>query len=490
MAQVYKGLDKEDLLNSIGLTEDRVMSKFLNLNRVNVNKIFHYVDAVNYGKMYIFFTRPDLNLFVDNKGTINPTIKRNAPDLYMKIANNPLIAAQLQSSVNPEGTLHGQGFMHILSTYCNSADIPEINLSMKPGVANSKGQETKLGGDLFEATGSGSFSIGFVDNRDRDIQTMMEIWVMYIEAVANGTIDPKLTYIADNRVDYAISCFIFTVDEMYNILYSMQLVGIFPTGMNVQLGQYSPLALEAERFLGPFTYPFHYTTMAIPNTHTIMESFNYVSDFGRKVKFNTGETVDQFMFKKKGQYYIHNGIIPTSAFLPKSVYPYHFDLYDKHPELVGVSYNVNSAGVLLYKLVFASSKFHKGERTWTDVGHPITPDVKPGRVTGYDDPRKPGGLGIKGLGVPIIGEGSGQSHLYRRIREHTLEESNGIPMDNVNRFNAGYQYEANTEWNNAGFSGWGSWDMGSGRYGTRGGDNSAYALSMVNSAINALKSFF
>ena len=47
MANIYKGAEVEDLINLTGLTEDRLQSRIINYNRININKIFSYIDAVN-----------------------------------------------------------------------------------------------------------------------------------------------------------------------------------------------------------------------------------------------------------------------------------------------------------------------------------------------------------------------------------------------------------------------------------------------------------
>ena len=87
---------QEQILNSEGITLNRLMSKVLNLQRVNINKAPSQVDFTNYGKMYVFFTKPDLHLFENSGMGINQSIIDNNPDLYMRIMRNPAVARSLQ----------------------------------------------------------------------------------------------------------------------------------------------------------------------------------------------------------------------------------------------------------------------------------------------------------------------------------------------------------------------------------------------------------
>ena len=487
MANVFRGVELEDMLHLEGITHDRYQSTLINFNRINVNRVMNYIDAVNYGKMYAFFTRPDLNLFVDNRGEVNPTIKANCPDLYAKIKANPIAAASLQSSLSPEGAIGGQGLLNMMSSYCNSIDVPEIHLSLKEGPANSKGQSMKYGGDFHESTGGEEFNIGFIDTRDRHIQTIIEIWCMYIEAVSKGRVDPKMAYIADNKLDYAVSLFIFTVDESYNIMTNLHIIGVFPKGLNMQLAQFSPLALEADKFLGPFTYPFYFAYLEKPNSHTSMESFNHITGFSEKIKFGDGEVANQYMYKKKNGYYIHNGIIPTGSFLIPEIYPYHFDLYDKYPEMAGISFNVNSAGVLHYTLVFASRKFYnsRGKRYNEFYKNPLPFSRTVKEQRSVENKNKPhlGSMGNKS--APTIKSAYGADD---RFYKHDVEEGNGPKVDNLNRFNPEYQYGVNEDWNNVGYRGFGKWDLGNQRYGGNiGKDNANRAIDLLQNAIRLFK---
>lgn len=356
------GYDLEDVLHGVGLTYDRFKQHLLNLNRINVNKTINPIDVINFGKSYIFFTRPDLNLFVDNRGTINQSIIDNCPDLAMKILSNVGAALALQSSVSQESAMgSGHGLFNLLGNQCAECQVPDIALSLKNAAKNGKGFGISYGGDFIENLSEGDVSISFIDNRDRDVQTSIEIWLEYIEGVNNGSIMKKRRYISENKLDYAINAYIFTIDESFNIKSNIMLGGIFPTTLNTQLVQYKALPLTAEDFIGPFSYEFHISFLSKPNSHRTIESFNYVTGFSKFIKFPISEGSHPYMYAKFNDWYIHNGMIPDGTVFKHS-YAYNFSLEDKYPEMVGIATSMLSSGVQNYTLVFASRNLGVGHQ--------------------------------------------------------------------------------------------------------------------------------
>ena len=127
----FNGFDIEDILNTNGITMNRLKNRVIDIKRININRSLGFTDVLNFGKQYIFFSKPDLNLFSDNAGTINPSIKQNCPDLYMKILRNPLVAQQLQSSFGGPNRGSGGGIITQLTNRCNDCPWPDFGLSKK-----------------------------------------------------------------------------------------------------------------------------------------------------------------------------------------------------------------------------------------------------------------------------------------------------------------------------------------------------------------------
>ena len=365
----FTGFDIEDVLNANGITSDRLKNRILNVHRININRAPSFTEIVNYGKQYIFFSKPDLNLFVDNAGTVNPSIVNNCPDLYMKIIRNPGAARALQASFNGINKGAG-GIINQLTNMCNSADWPSMGLSKKEGPKNIKGQSVSYGGDFMEATDQSEMEVSFIDNRDRDVEMMMEIWTEYIEGVNNGTISKKSQYISNNTVDYAINIYVMTLDETYNILYFGMAGACYPLTVNTDLLNYQAIPRTASEYSGPFSYKFHVGYFHKPNQHRILEQFNIVTGFANYIDIPNNQGSHQYMYRQIGGYWIHSGMIPYQTTLAAG-YEFHYNLEDKWAELVGVNFNFPSSGSITYTLVFASKNVGKARKpgSWGKLEH-------------------------------------------------------------------------------------------------------------------------
>lgn len=356
------GWSAEEILNSEGITLSRLTSKILNTTRININHAPSQVDFTNFGKMYVFFTMPDLFLFSDSKLTVNQSIRDNHPDLHAKILKNVAVARTLQGSLTASSHPNGiGGFNYLLGNLCNEISAPDIGMSLTQGPKNMKGFGISYLGDFHESLQEGDIEISFIDTRDRDIQNLMEIWTMYAEGVRNGTIYMKPDYIGKNIIDYACSAYIIAVDESMNIKYMGGLIGLFPRTLNTQLMQYTAELLRAQSFIGPFNYTFHVSHVARPNTQRLVESFNYVSGYSNIIVSKTDKTAHELMYKSVNGYYHHTGVTMDVGFLTE--YPYHFSLTDKWAEIAGISWNVKSSGAIDYTLAFVSK----------DLGNPVDP---------------------------------------------------------------------------------------------------------------------
>ena len=430
--------DLEEILNTEGITLDRLRSKALNTSRININRAPSQVDFTNFGKMYVFFTKPDLHIFVDNKFTVNPSIVRNCPDLHMRIVRNIAVAAGLQSSLNSKSSnTHSIGFNYLLGNLCNSLTFPEVSVSTEQGPKNQKGYGISYLGDFWESLQEGDIEIEFIDTRDRDVSTQLEIWQLYAEGVRNGLIYAKEDYIGKNIIDYACTIFVLTCDESNSILAHGSLVGVFPRTFNTTLLNYKAEMLTAQDFIGPHSYTFHVSHVDKPNSHRITEAFNYVSGYKSVFIDNAPKrkslSSNSLMYKKTSNgYYHHSGIVMDTGYL--SQYPYHYTLLDKWAEMVGISFNVMSSGAVVYALAFASR----------DLGKPVS--VK--------------GLWKLGETEPI------RSRWYNgtvnKKGSYSGWNANGYGwLENINL------YEPFTSNGTKGFyqHGWQDWNEGSGRYG-------------------------
>ena len=458
------GYDLEDVLHGVGLTYDRFKQHLLNLNRINVNKTINPIDVINFGKSYIFFTRPDLNLFVDNRGTINQSIIDNCPDLAMKILSNVGAALALQSSVSQESAMgSGHGLFNLLGNQCAECQVPDIALSLKNAAKNGKGFGISYGGDFIENLSGGDVSISFIDNRDRDVQTSIEIWLEYIEGVNNGSIMKKRRYISENKLDYAVNAYIFTIDESFNIKSNIMLGGIFPITLNTQLVQYKPLPLTAGDFIGPFNYEFHISFLSKPNSHRTIESFNYVTGFSKFINFPISEGSHPYMYAKFNNWYIHNGMIPDSTVFKHS-YAYNFSLEDKYPEMVGIATSMLSSGVQNYTLVFASRNLGVGHQLGQFYTRETTTDRNKNAMV-----RMAGSVANNYNVTSIDSEGQGYGQLVNGPIYGSSEYKNYDSSSNEGTDSSGSSY-----------------GLTNGRYGTTSSTTSNNLFGLVSSGLGRL----
>lgn len=354
----------EAILNSEGITTSRLTSKVLNTTRININHAPSQVDFTNFGKMYAFFTKPDLFLFTDDRFNVNQSIKDNYEDLYAKIIKNIPVASCLQIGTGSVPSYGSSGGLNtLLGNLCNEIEVPEVSMSVTPGPKNAKGTGISYVGDFFESLQEGTISISFIDTRDKDVTTQLEIWAMYAEGCRRGIVFKKPDYIGKNIIDYACTIYIMAVDESNNILGITALIGCFPTTLNTDLLKYRATQLVANDFIGPFTWTFHVSHVAKPNIHKTVESFNYVTGYGDKIlKGADTENPHTLMYKNKNGYWHHSGVTMDHGYITD--YPYHFTLEDKWAELVGINQSLQSSGVINYTLGFASR----------NVGKPVSPD--------------------------------------------------------------------------------------------------------------------
>lgn len=472
----------EEILNSEGITLSRLTSKVLNTTRVNINHAPSQVDFTNFGKMYVFFTKPDLYLFTDSSYTVNPSIKDNDEDLFIKINRNLAVASGLQigTGVTPSYGSSG-GLNYLLGNLCNEIEVPDVAMSVTPGPKNAKNTGISYVGDFTESLAEGTISISFIDTRDRDVITQLEIWSMYMEGERKGTIFKKPDYIGKNVIDYACTIFIFAVDETNNIQGMIKLVGCFPISMNTELVKYRATQLNANDFIGPFTWTFHVSYVSRPNVHEVAVAFNYCSGYGDKVLKNLPNQFlnnpHKAMYKKTGDYWHHTGMTMDHGTITE--YPYHFTLEDKWAELPGINMSTQSSGVVNYTLGFASRNVGtpmKPEDFWHGSELPDTGSRWQDGTREYVNPV----TGEKEI-IPATSDNSKVNSTAAAYNYGTLDYTAIHEPISLTTYNGGkgtYQGE------------WEKWNTGNQRYGTSVSPTASDNSNIFRNAMRGLSGYF
>ena len=278
---LYETWSMENTLHGIGQTYNRLMSRMLNLQGFNKNKVINVSDYINFGRSYVFITKPDLFIFENaalGVDGINRSIAANCPDLYSKIVKNIDVAKQLQSIYNiMPVTIGGKGFVKLLSNMCTDVSFPTMALTTRDANKNMKGYGIKYGGDFLEDLKATEIEMQFYDNRYNDVRTLIEIWTEYIEGVSQGKIFPKRMYRDMNILDYAVSIYIINVDEVNTITSIGGLVGCYPRSINTTMVAHKSESLDAKFFQGPFSYSWQVSHVCRPNAQSTIDAFNYAS---------------------------------------------------------------------------------------------------------------------------------------------------------------------------------------------------------------------
>ncbi len=355
--QAQGTIDMERLIRSDGRTMNRKLWKQQMMTRLNINKTMNSIDMTAFGRAYIVFTRPDLNIFVDNKTSISTKIMNNAPQLYSAIVKNPAMAMALQSSTKfgqPNMAGNAGGFLFPLNNYCVTCNVPGMKLSLRAAAKNSKQYGISYGGDLYEALGETDIQIEFYENKDRDIQSLIEIWTLYIEAVSQGRIHPNPKYETAGIMDYMISAYIVVVDESNYVMGSIGLMSMFPISQNTNILNYKNGSYATEDFVGPHGYDFHVSYVTRPNDPIIYDNINWASGYGKANPTYNYNYKNSLNKRIDGGWTLHTGTPVYGS--TQQVNDYSFNLEEKFADTIALDYTTLPTGVSHWTLLFLSTK--------------------------------------------------------------------------------------------------------------------------------------
>ena len=184
----------------------------------------------------VFFTRPDLNLFDANEGSLTGTRGAYAPPaLTSNLANDtsflqlyntdPLLIASLTKLFT-----NNHDFNPFLSNMASSFDVSDEKLETFEHGKTFTGWKIKLGKHSIGSQTAGSFSISYDETNRAEIYKIHKAWIDYISKVYRGATNSKERYIRERRLDYACSVYYFLcAEDGETVLYWCKYVGVFPT---------------------------------------------------------------------------------------------------------------------------------------------------------------------------------------------------------------------------------------------------------------------
>ena len=197
---------------------------------------YGWIDPFDHDRVtreYLFFTKPDLNLFVS---TDTPSVSNLNPDLLVcpeivEVATRqPYTLGQLQSSVKDQDGVYNP-FMFLLSNAVSSKlDLPTKSADSQEITSNIMGTTMHIRGHSYKSNNGYDFSLSFTDTAYLDIYNLVNAYDAYFQMIKQGFASPKHDYIINNIISDQFSIYKFLVgSDGETILYYAMLTGCFFT---------------------------------------------------------------------------------------------------------------------------------------------------------------------------------------------------------------------------------------------------------------------
>lgn len=219
-----QGIDR--MLRMQGIYTDMMYDKYQRFKRFPIFDISE--DVLRGCREYIFFTKPELNIYKDSLGTqlnedfmIQPIFK----DIHDR---HPRILRQLQMNLS----LHDSPFINLLSyTVQNSIDVGDTNSKDIQTAQNMYGSRIIYRGHSFESDQDVSFTLEFKENNIAEIYTFFRVWDIYTNLKSQGIIEPPSKTFAQKRILHdKVAVYKIITTETEDIIYAAKIYGVYPDG--------------------------------------------------------------------------------------------------------------------------------------------------------------------------------------------------------------------------------------------------------------------
>lgn len=202
---------------------------------------------------YVFFTKPDLNLFNAEVNSFYTTCELND-----NVAHIPFFAynakthkdamLQLQYSIKD---VHGENypFMCLLTNSMNSSlDLPGISSDANESTVNTHGVSLQYRGHSMKSNNGYDFSIGVNDTTTLDIYHMVKTYDEFIKAAKLNHVEVQKNYILNNIFwdQFSIYKFLVWKGDGETILYFAKFTGVFFT--DVPRGEFGDPGVDGFKY--------------------------------------------------------------------------------------------------------------------------------------------------------------------------------------------------------------------------------------------------
>ena len=188
--------------------------------------------SVSTGREYLFFTKPDLNIFdTDENLVVSQNLNSGLQDIAfwmeLKRRKNTTIR-MLQNSLYKDDP-----FNHLLQNQVvSNLDIPGLNSTLVDTPTNMYGVSFSYRGTSESDDDNPEFSLEFKDTRYLDTYMFFKAYEEYETLKHHGVIRPSKYYIKNKILHDQFSIYKFIVDEdMETILYYGKMYGVMPKSL-------------------------------------------------------------------------------------------------------------------------------------------------------------------------------------------------------------------------------------------------------------------
>ena len=270
---VYFGEYARFMMEDLGYLYDPIKSIMFSREYSFIHRPFVEADTTGRIKTYVFFTRPNLNLFVKgDNGEIAATSELLRYDtLRQLVLSDPALYSELCRDGCNKTAL-----FTFLNNYCLEVPAIRMNESSREGVRNMHGGTIPVPGKP-ENVGV-DITVTFTDNNRADVAKLLFAMRKYSHYVAEEGYPMRAEYIKNQALDSYMSMYVFTVNTDWDIITMgagfMLTLADTPTHMT----QHKSEGFEKPELLDSFTVTFKALEWDA-HAPEYYDYFNWISNF-------------------------------------------------------------------------------------------------------------------------------------------------------------------------------------------------------------------
>lgn len=276
-------IDENKLKELRLLHNTRLPNEIQNSLGFNMFKVAFPEEELSNGFGFVFFTKPDLNIFNVSSGTnVSNTSIKERPEFSNTIKSKPYLYNELQMNQS------NGPFIYTLSNTVRNFPITDEIIKTRDSAETFNDWRVVYGHRINDSRTANTIDLTFRDNRSLDVYDTIRIWVNYIDLVTKGIIEPTEYNKRKRILDYAGSIYyIFTDETMINIKYFCKLIGTFP--LNIPSSNFSWDAGNFRSLEYSVTFQYSFKDERI----SVIKDFNKIcgSDRSRYIPLLTNEGI-------------------------------------------------------------------------------------------------------------------------------------------------------------------------------------------------------